>query len=163
MIELKPMSEKDFNKYLEVALSDYAQEHVKGGRWTAEEAPAAAQAELKQILPDGLATENHHFYNIVAEEESQPVGILWFAVRNQGGLKAFIYDVLVYESFRRRGYATQTFMVLEDKVRQLGLDTISLHVFGHNHAARALYQKLGYTETNVMMAKTLSDDSHFGK
>ncbi len=155
MIQLKPMSENEFNQYLEVAIADYAQEHVKGGRWTADEAPAAAQAEFDHLLPDGLATENHHIYSITAEGESQPVGMLWFAVRNQGGPKAFIYDVQVYESFRRRGYATEAFQVFEDKVRQLGLDTISLHVFGHNHAARDLYKKLGYTETNVMMSKTL--------
>ena len=155
MIQLKPMSEEDFNAYLEVAIVDYAQEHVTGGRWTAEEAPTAAQAEYKQILPNGLTTENHYFYNITVKEESQPVGILWFAVRNQGGLKAFIYDVLINESFRRRGYASQAFLIVEDKVRQMGLNTIALHVFGHNHAARALYQKLGYAETNVMMSKTI--------
>jgi len=45
---------------------------------------------------------------------------------------------------------------LEERVRHLGLSTISLHVFGHNHAARALYEKLGYVTTNVMMSKTLT-------
>ena len=44
---------------------------------------------------------------------------------------------------------------LEETVRALGLDEIRLHVFGHNGAARALYRKLGFVETNVMMAKQL--------
>ncbi len=152
MIHLKLMSEGDFEAYLEVTIPDYAQEHVKGGRWTAEEALAAAQTEFDHLLPDGLATDNHYFYNIFADGETQPVGILWFAVKKD---KAFIYDVVIHDSFRRRGYATQAFLILEDKVRQLGLNTISLHVFGHNHAARALYKKLGYAETNVMISKTL--------
>ena len=34
---------------------------------------------------------------------------------------------------------------------------IQLHVFGHNSGARALYRKLGYEETNVIMTKRLID------
>lgn len=148
------MSEVDFKAYLEEIIPDYAQEHVQSGRWTAEEALAASQAEFAQLLPDGLATENQHLFNIMVDGESRPVGILWFAVQKG---KAFVYDIVIHDSFQRRGYATQAFLLLEDKVRQLGLNTISLHVFGHNHAARAMYQKLGYAETNVMMSKTLDE------
>ena len=46
-------------------------------------------------------------------------------------------------------------VVLEDKVRELGLDSISLHVFGHNHAAIALYQAAGYETTDLHMVKKL--------
>lgn len=152
MVDLKPMSEADFAAYIKVLVPDYAQERVKTGRWTAEESLTAAQAEFAQLLPNGLATENHYFFIIFATEERESVGTLWFA-RQKG--KAFIYDIVIYEPFRRRGYATLTFRALENKVRQLGLSTISLHVLGYNHAARALYQKLGFIETNVMMSKTL--------
>jgi RimJ/RimL family protein N-acetyltransferase len=154
MVQLKPMSEADFVAYVKLLIPDYAQERVKTGRWTAEESQAAAQAEFAQLLPNGLATENHYFFIIFADEETEPVGTLWFA-RQKG--KAFIYDIVIHEPFRRRGYATQAFRALEDKVCQLGLKTISLHVLGYNHAARTLYQKLGYTETNVMMSKTLDE------
>ena len=34
--------------------------------------------------------------------------------------------------------------------------SISLHVFGHNRVARALYEKLGYETTNVNMTEKLS-------
>jgi hypothetical protein len=30
-------------------------------------------------------------------------------------------------------------------------------VFGHNHEARALYEKLGYVATNIMMSKSLDE------
>ena len=36
-----------------------------------------------------------------------------------------------------------------------GLETLALHVFGHNPGARALYEKLGYEITNINMAKHL--------
>jgi ribosomal protein S18 acetylase RimI-like enzyme len=39
--------------------------------------------------------------------------------------------------------------------RRMGAETIRLHVFGHNTAARPLYVKLGYEPTNIVMAKPL--------
>ena len=67
----------------------------------------------------------------------------------------FIYDLRIYDEYQRRGYARQAMLALETKVRELGLDTISLHVFGHNHAAKALYDQLGYEVTNINMSKKL--------
>jgi ribosomal protein S18 acetylase RimI-like enzyme len=44
---------------------------------------------------------------------------------------------------------------LENVAREKGVEKIGLHVFGHNAAARALYQKVGYIETNVNMSKKI--------
>jgi len=44
---------------------------------------------------------------------------------------------------------------LETLVRGMGMSAISLHVFGHNTAARALYGKLGFETTNVLMTKRI--------
>jgi hypothetical protein len=46
-------------------------------------------------------------------------------------------------------------LAMEAEVKAMGLDRISLHVFGHNPGARRLYEKLGYETTNVYMAKQL--------
>ncbi|KAB2854509.1 MAG: GNAT family N-acetyltransferase, partial [Anaerolineae bacterium] len=51
--------------------------------------------------------------------------------------------------------ATQAMLALEDEVKKVGLDSIGLHVFGHNQSAYALYQKIGYETTNIVMAKKL--------
>ena len=37
----------------------------------------------------------------------------------------------------------------------MGIGKVSLHVFGYNHAARALYEKMGYQITGIGMTKTL--------
>ena len=37
----------------------------------------------------------------------------------------------------------------------MGLHKMGLHVFGHNLAARALYEKLGYVPVNINMEKQL--------
>jgi ribosomal protein S18 acetylase RimI-like enzyme len=44
---------------------------------------------------------------------------------------------------------------LEELARGMGIREVALHVFGHNHAARALYEKAGYEITNINMTRTL--------
>ncbi len=39
---------------------------------------------------------------------------------------------------------------------KLGIDKIELHVFAHNAAARALYEKAGYAISSLYMAKQVS-------
>jgi ribosomal protein S18 acetylase RimI-like enzyme len=157
MVRLIPMSETDFQVYLAYAINDYAQEHIKAGNWHPSDALQKSEKAYQQLLPQGLASKNQNLYSIQANETGAKVGILWFAVKEGPPLSAFIYDFRVYEEYRRRGYATQSLKAIEKKVKELGIDTISLHVFGHNQAAIALYKKMGYECTNMEMAKKLDD------
>lgn len=157
MIYLQPMNEAEYQEYLDVAVADYAQEHVKAGRWSSEEALQEARKEYQALLPDGVNSKNQYLFTIVDEQTGAKVGMLWFAATERADERvAFVYDVIVYEQFRRRGYGEQAFQALETKVRESGLKKIGLHVFGHNYAARAMYEKLGYVVTNVQMSKSLS-------
>jgi ribosomal protein S18 acetylase RimI-like enzyme len=155
MVQLVPMTEAEFQAYLEPAIAGYAAEHVKGGRWSEDEALEESRKEFTQLLPDGLSTANQHLFSI-KDDAGASVGMLWFNVRERGSDRsAFIYDVRIYELFQRRGYATQAFQALEALARDMGITAISLHVFGHNAAARALYEKLGFETTNVLMNKRI--------
>jgi len=44
---------------------------------------------------------------------------------------------------------------VEERAIELGAASVELHVFGHNPAARALYEKVGYETMSVVMAKRL--------
>lgn len=158
LVRLQPMNETEYQEYLEGAIADYAQEHVKAGRWNAEDALQKAAREYADILTDGLHTRNQYLFTIVDERTGNKVGMLWFAATERANEPvAFVYDVIVYEQFRRSGYGEQAFQAMETKARELGLKRIGLHVFGHNFAARAMYEKLGYLVTNVQMSKSLSE------
>ncbi len=158
MVHLTPMTEAEFQAFLKPAIEEYGQEHVKAGHWRAEEATEKSSEEFRQLLPDGLATPDQHLYAIKDDRDTN-VGMLWFAVTERGGKRgAFVYDVQIYEQFQRRGYATLAFQALEELARDMGLAAISLHVFGHNTAARALYEKLGFVTKNVFMAKTIGEE-----
>lgn len=154
MVQLVPMTETEFQAYRAADIAEYAQEHVKAGRWRPEESLHLAEQEFNDLLPDGLATPNQYLFSLKDEALGTQVGRLWFAVRDEGSKPtAFVFNIVIFEAFRRHGYGSQAMQALEEKVRELGLSTISLHVFGHNHTARAMYEKLGYVTTNVMMSK----------
>jgi ribosomal protein S18 acetylase RimI-like enzyme len=70
----------------------------------------------------------------------------------------WIYDLEIFERFRRKGYAKRTLEAAEREAKELGIDQMELHVFGHNAPARALYEKAGYAPTSIVMAKQLSGE-----
>ena len=155
-IELVPMTSEEFEAWLPGTIAGYAAEHVRSGRWSEEEALERSRAEHDRLLPQGLATPDHRLWNIVPAGGGEPVGILWIQVMQKPAPTAFVYNIEIYPQFRRRGYAEQAMLKLEDEARRLGLEGIRLHVFGHNTAARALYEKLGYLPTNINMLKRLT-------
>jgi ribosomal protein S18 acetylase RimI-like enzyme len=157
MIRLTTLDEEDYRAWLDQAVGDYAEEKVRSGNWPEEGARQRSAEGFKKYLPEGPATKNAHMYSILDEELGAKVGMIWFSVINeQAKPSAFILDLVVYENYRRRGYGEQAMLAAEEKVRELGMDTIMLHVFGHNRAARGLYEKLGYEVTNLNMMKKLS-------
>ncbi len=157
MIQLLPMTPAEYQAWLAQAVDDYAYDKVRSGAWQAEDAVERSRVEFQKLLPDGLASKDNYLYSIWSDDAplDVPVGVLWMAVPPWKPPLAFVFDFIIFEPYRRRGYATQALLALEDKVRALGLATIGLHVFGHNHAARALYEKAGYEVTDINMAKKL--------
>lgn len=155
MVSLRIMTEEEFRSFLARDIEDYAAEKVRAGSWTADEALQKSRQAHEVLLPQGLASPHQQLYTI--ELEGEPVGQLWLSTDPKlGRATGFIYDLFVVEPLRRRGIATQAMLQLEKLALQLGVKTLALHVFGHNAAARALYEELGYSVTDVNMAKSLS-------
>ena len=160
MVQLVPMSESDLETYLEQAIRRYAYERIRWNLWHESDAQSKAQLVFDERLPQGLATPNNHLYRIIRDnnEETLLIGYLWFAVEPHQAIDvAFVYDIVIDSTYRRRGYGRDAFRLLEEKVREHGLDTIFLNVFGDNHEARAMYESLGYAAANLRMIKKISD------
>jgi ribosomal protein S18 acetylase RimI-like enzyme len=156
MVKLEPMSEEEFGPWLATHARDYAKDKVVSGAWRAEDAPRLADEAYHKLLPQGLGTPDNFVYTAVDEATEENVGNVWFAkMTYEGQTFAFVYDLLVLEEHRRKGYGEQIMRALEEKVREVGLDSIALHVFGHNHAAKVLYEKIGYEITDLNMMKKL--------
>lgn len=155
MVQLVPMTEGEYQQFLAWSIPDYAQEQAKSGAWELEEALERGRRTFDELLPDGLSTPDQFLFSIESEGK-KPVGYLWYGVREEGERRyAALYELVIFEEYRRRGYASQALSALEDEVQGEGVEQIILHVFGHNQGARALYRKSGYVERNVTMVKEI--------
>lgn len=156
MIQLDVMTPDEFSAFLERNIREYAAEKVKAGNWLASEAEAKSRSEHETLLPGGLSTPDNHLYSIRQGPGAPQAGTVWLAVeRNGSRADGFVYDLFVFEGFRRRGVARGAMLALENRARELGLQRLGLHVFAHNRAARALYDSLGFEATNLVLTKKL--------
>ena len=151
MITLVPMTETDYQVFLAELIPEYAAEKVQAGNWSEAEALDLSRLETAVLLPQGIHTPGQFVCQIL-NENAEPVGYLWYARQANRPSEAFIYDFEIFESFRRRGYASQALDALKVLARSQEFTRLSLHVFGANSAARELYKKSGFIETNVQMA-----------
>ena len=157
MVRLVPMTESEFKTYLQKAIEDYAQDHVKAGNWDSSDALQKSEEQFLQLLPDGVASQKQHLLSIEDDHTGVTIGMIWFAEKSQASRPAaFIYDFLIHDEYRNKSYGKQTLAALDEKAKELGIEIISLHVFGHNKVAIHLYETAGYEITDLWMAKKLS-------
>ena len=160
MATLVPMSEAAFVEFERSAIESYARQNVASGRWPAESAMELSRAEHRRLLPDGLATKDAYLFEIRDPETASVVGSLWLAVQRATGVPTgYVYSVDVAEEHRGKGHARRAFEALEPLCRNLGVQSIGLHVFAFNAPARRLYEALGYEVTGMSMRKSLQRDS----
>jgi ribosomal protein S18 acetylase RimI-like enzyme len=160
MIQLAPMVEEEYDTFYEFDIFDYAEGLVHARNVHPDVAVQVSQQQCEPVLSDRLASPNQFFFLIHDDALDESVGYLWWGIREQYGIRvAMLYFIGIFEPYRRRGYATQALCLLEEQVREAGLDEIRLYVFGHNTRAWTLYEKTGYTAVSMTMAKTIGPSS----
>jgi len=156
MIRLSSMSETEFAAYSKRDVIRYAEENVKAGYWHPDEALDKSREAHQKLLPDGLKTKNHIFFKIEEGKTGCWVGTIWLSTDFTAAQPTgFIYDIIIEEPYRHKGYGKLAMSALEGKARELGLHHLALHVFAHNFTARALYEALGYQVKSLNMIKVL--------
>lgn len=155
-VRLVPMNKKEFEPFRAAGVKRYADENVKVGYWKPGEALKRSETVHANLLPDGLRTEGHHFYKAVDAETEKRVGHLWLKVETGDDRKGFIYDVLIDEAERGKGYGRAMMLALETKARRMKIDSLGLHVFAYNEVAQHLYSSLGYEVKSLNMMKDLN-------
>jgi GNAT superfamily N-acetyltransferase len=155
-VRLRPMSEDEFRAYRAWAVPDYAAEVQRNSGIGDRAASAHAERVFRDLLPQGLATAGNRL--LIAEDPAtgERVGLLWIArQRREGVAAAWIYDVMVEEPLRGKGYGRSIMQLAEDQAREMGVARLELNVFGDNAVARRLYTSLGYVEMSRQMGKEL--------
>lgn len=157
-LRLVPMTAERFPAFVDHSRQGFARQQVESGTAGPAEAGRHAQEQIRRLLPHGLETPGQHLWTV--HDGPDEVGHLWLHVRAQdggpaGAKEAFVYDVEVHAQARGRGLGRATMLAAEAEARRLGATTIRLNVFGHNVAARRLYDGLGYEVTAALMRKPL--------
>lgn len=148
------MTPGELQVYLERSIPEYAADHVRSGRWKPEDAVERSRAEHQQLLPRGVETPDNYLRTVLDPDLGERIGEVWYALqRQEGSPRLFVYWIGIAEAHRRKGYASAVLLEVENEARRLGATRVVLHVFGDNLGARALYEKLGYSTTNLLMAK----------
>lgn len=149
VVALRPMDAGAWEAYMADGNETYAQDRARSGE-SVERAREIAAQQMAELLPDGPDTDDQHFFvGLVGDEV---VGSLWIGTERP---MAFVYDVVVDEAHRRRGYGGGLMRAGALWSRERGAHALGLNVFGFNSGARALYEGLGYDAVELFLAETL--------
>ncbi len=150
------MTDTEYADWRGGAVSGYANEFVDSGILDAEAARERAENDFREILPDGLATENHLLWTARVEAEPAPVGTIWVMLApERQPPHSFVYALDVHVDYRQRGYGQAIMETAMRLCRERGIATMGLNVFGHNVAARRLYDRLGFRVASTSMITDL--------
>ncbi|MEY8350803.1 GNAT family N-acetyltransferase [Bacillus cereus] len=154
MITLRTMNKEEFQLYISGAIENYAKNKVTSGNWGEDEAINLSKKEFSRLLPKDEKSELNYLYSIF--QDQQLVGMIWIAKTSTTNPdQGYIFDFIIYESHQGQGYGKQAMKEIEMIAKELGMNKIALHVFGHNKVARRLYEQLGYEITNINMVKVI--------
>jgi ribosomal protein S18 acetylase RimI-like enzyme len=95
---------------------------------------------------------------VAVDEAGARVGLLWFGVNRNlvtGEDEAWVYNVSVPPTHRGKGIGRKLMEHAEELARAAGHSVLGLMVSSHNDPARALYEKLSFRATNLVMRKVL--------
>ncbi|HPJ32588.1 GNAT family N-acetyltransferase [Mesotoga prima] len=113
MIVIEKMRSDEFSVYLRKLVENYAVENVKSGRWEEKSALEKSKREVDSLLTDGLNTENHELLNLKEKDTGKKIGCVWLHIFPGMEKKGFIYDFVIDEAFRGKGYGKESLKALE--------------------------------------------------
>jgi len=157
MVTLRPMIEPEYDAFIAELRVSYGAERAQAEDIPLETGQAEGNEQIAQLLPQGLATPDHYFWRVLAEDGTA-VGSLWVN-HKPDQRRAFIFDIEIDAAQRGKGYGKATMRALEETLRPMGVTHIGLSVFGFNTTARALYDKLGYNVAATYMLKRIAKDA----
>ncbi len=142
-VTIRKMTEEEYKVFCQWSIEHQAKELMEELHMSQEEAIKETIAEVSEMLPDGLHTQNNYLMTIVAENEA--AGFIWtIHEETEGRKQSFLCDFAIWELKRRKGYGAAALYLEEKDAAAAGCRESVLFVADRNDAARALYEKCGY-------------------
>jgi ribosomal protein S18 acetylase RimI-like enzyme len=153
-LTLHPIAAAEFEGFFAHFRERYIAERMEADRFTRGEAEEFVAVQHQAILPLGAATPGHELL-WAFDSAGQRVGLVWLYV-NGVMRQAFLYQIEVFEPFRRRGLGRELLAAAEELAKSKGARSIVLNVFDTNQPAIGLYQAAGFTTVSHSMCKPLN-------
>lgn len=153
MIRLVALPNHDLEEWLALMWADYRTQ-LLGAGFSSEEASLNIEQNGKALFDNGVPNQDQRVFHVLDEELK--VGSLWLATREkQNAGEWYVYDIMIDEEYRGKGFGRSTMRAAEDYVKSHGGAILELNVFGPNAVARSLYESLGYKTMTIGMRKDL--------
>ncbi len=145
-IALVPMSAEEQQRFLEGKAVTYAEEKSRAGIWMPAEALDRSRAEIRSLVGEEPEAKGHRFFKGM-DPAGRRVGSIWVGPPpgRAGDERArWLFDIVVEEDLRGRGYGKALLRATEDLLRWEGREELALNVFAYNEIAISLYTSSGY-------------------
>ena len=96
------------------------------------------------------------FADVAVDSGNQIAGLILVTMRDEilsHEPSAHLEAIVVSPSARRQGLGRRLLQRAEDRVKELGAKTLTLHVFANNQRARSLYRSHGFDEEMLRCIK----------
>ena len=144
-VTIRKMTDDEFETFYGWSIENHAKERVEQLHISQAEAIKQTIEEVAEMLPNGLNSPNNDLVTIVEEDSGESIGFIWtLHEENNGRKQSFLCDFAIWESKRRKGYASAALHLAEENAKAAGCQESVLFVADDNAAAKALYEKCGY-------------------
>ncbi|WP_342590614.1 GNAT family N-acetyltransferase [Paeniglutamicibacter terrestris] len=152
-VKLIPISSQQFPVWLKRSCQEYEADLVATGE-TPFEAHRRAHESLEAAFPEDAPTMDNAVFDVV--DEGASVGYLWVGTDSSEDPRSWwVWDIVIDAQHRGKGWGRATMDLAEAYARSQGASTLGLSVFGFNHAAKGLYESMGYETVTTKMKKSL--------
>jgi ribosomal protein S18 acetylase RimI-like enzyme len=158
MVTLRPMTGLEFETWREIAIRHHAEQMSRAAGTSLEVSLDEAGQLLPTVLVDGLNTRAMSFF--VVKAAGHRVGWLWIGSSPGDPHAGFVWDIIIDDAWRGRGYGRAAMVAAERFFEEQGKVRIGLQVAARNDVARHLYESMGYCDVATRgvlttMSKTL--------
>jgi RimJ/RimL family protein N-acetyltransferase len=144
-INLRKMTSKEYDAFFGWSRNNHVRELTKDTNMSLEDAIKQAEAEVQEMLPNGIDTENNSLMVIENVSNNRDVGFVWYLYEETDGVQqVFLCDFVIDVIERRKGYATEALSAMEKNAAEFGCKESVLFVAKENEPAQKLYAKSGY-------------------
>jgi ribosomal protein S18 acetylase RimI-like enzyme len=156
-LRFETMTPQQERAYLPLVVEEYASELLRSGSYDEARARSRSERSYASLHEDG------EIYLAAHDEAGTWVGVLGYVLKGFDDDPTtepalFVYDLDVFEPFRRRGHATEILAHASAIAADAGASSVLLTVLEGNDGARALYEGGGFRYEAHQMRRPVETD-----